>query len=92
MWEDELKQMRERIRTMRQQLAEKIQARVPGADVSFVTRQRGLFSYTGLSKEAVARLREEFSVYAVDTGRICVAALNSRNIPYCAEAIAKVMR
>ena len=92
LWEDELKQMRERIRLMRQQLAEKIQARVPGADVSFVTRQRGMFSYTGLSKEAVARLREEFSVYAVDTGRICVAALNSRNIPYCAEAIAKVMR
>jgi aromatic-amino-acid transaminase len=92
LWEDELKQMRERIRSMRQQLAEKIQARVPGTDVSFVTRQRGMFSYTGLSKEAVARLREEFSVYAVDTGRICVAALNSRNIPYCAEAIAKVMR
>jgi aromatic-amino-acid transaminase len=84
--------MRERIRSMRQQLAEKIQARVPGADVSFVMRQRGMFSYTGLSKEAVARLREEFSVYAVDSGRICVAALNSRNISYCAEAIAKVMR
>jgi len=92
LWEDELKQMRERIRSVRQQLAEKIQARVPGADVSFVTRQRGMFSYTGLSKEVVARLREEFSVYAVDSGRICVAALNSRNISDCAEAIAKVMR
>ena len=76
---------------MRQQLAEKVQARAPGVDVSFVTRQRGMFSYTGLSKEAVARLREEFSVYAVDSGRVCVAALNSRNLAYCAEAIAKVM-
>jgi aromatic-amino-acid transaminase len=91
LWEDELQQMRERIRLMRRQLAEKIQARVPGADVAFVTRQRGMFSYTGLSKEAVARLRDEFSVYAVDTGRICVAALNSRNLDWCAEAIAKVM-
>ncbi len=91
LWEDELAQMRERIRSMRRQLAEKIQARLPGADIAFVTRQRGMFSYTGLSKEAVARLREEFSVYAVETGRVCVAALNSRNLDYCAEAIAKVM-
>jgi aromatic-amino-acid transaminase len=92
LWDDELKQMRERIRSMRRQLAEKIQVRMPGADVAFVTRQRGMFSYTGLSKEAVTRLREEFSVYAVDTGRICVAALNSHNLDYAAEAIAKVMR
>ena len=92
LWDDELKQMRERIRTMRRQLAEKIQARLPSADVAFVTRQRGMFSYTGLSKEAVTCLREEFSVYAVDTGRICVAALNSRNLDYSADAIAKVMR
>ncbi len=92
LWEEELKQMRERIRTVRRALAEKIQARLPGVDVSFVTRQRGMFSYTGLSKDAVARLREEFSVYAVDTGRICVAALNSHNLDYSAEAIANVMR
>jgi aromatic-amino-acid transaminase len=92
LWDDELKQMRERIRTMRRQLAEKIQARLPSADVAFITRQRGMFSYTGLSKEAVTRLREEFSVYAVDTGRICVAALNSRNLDYSADAIAKVMQ
>jgi aromatic-amino-acid transaminase len=92
LWDDELMQMRERIRSMRRQLAEKIQARLPGADVAFVTRQRGMFSYTGLSKEAVARLREEYSVYAVDTGRICVAALNSRNLDYAADALAQVMR
>lgn len=92
LWEQELGQMRERIRTMRNQLVEKIHARVPGTDFSFVARQRGMFSYSGLSKEAVRRLREEFSVYAVDTGRICVAALNSRNIDYVADAIAQVIR
>ena len=91
-WEDELAHMRERIRGVRRQLVEQIQARVPGADYSFVMRQRGMFSYSGLSKEQVQRLREEFSVYAIDTGRICVAALNARNLDYVAEAIARVIR
>jgi aromatic-amino-acid transaminase len=50
-----------------------------------------MFSYTGLSKAQVERLRTEFSVYAIDTGRICVAALNSKNVDYAAEAIAKVI-
>ena len=54
-------------------------------------RQRGMFSYSGLSKAAVQRLRDEFGIYAVDTGRICVAALNSKNVDYVAEAIAKVL-
>ncbi|WP_333840143.1 amino acid aminotransferase [Pelomicrobium sp.] len=92
LWEQELGQMRQRIRTMRNQLVEKIHARVPGADFGFIARQRGMFSYSGLSKEAVRRLRDEFSIYAVDTGRICVAALNARNIDYVADAIAKVIR
>jgi len=90
-WELELGQMRGRIRTMREQLVDKVQTRAPGFDFSFVTRQRGMFSYSGLSKPAVGRLREEFAVYAVDTGRICVAALNLRNIDYVADAIAKVL-
>lgn len=92
MWEQELGEMRERIRTMRKQLVEKIHARVPEADFGFVLEQRGMFSYSGLSKEMVLRLREEFGVYAIDTGRICVAALNSRNIDYVADAVAKVIR
>jgi aromatic-amino-acid transaminase len=90
-WELELGQMRNRIRAMREQLVDKVQARVAGFDFSFVTRQRGMFSYSGLSKRAVGRLREEFGIYAVDTGRICVAALNLRNIDYVADAIAKVL-
>jgi aromatic-amino-acid transaminase len=91
-WESELAGMRERIRELRKTLQEKLRHRVPGADFGYITDQRGMFSYTGLSKAQVARLREEFSVYAVDTGRICVAALNSRNIEYVADAIAAVMK
>jgi aromatic-amino-acid transaminase len=91
LWEKELGKMRERIHEMRRQLVEKLRVRVPGTDFGFVMRQRGMFSYSGLSKGQVARLREEFSVYAVDSGRICVAALNPRNVDYVADAIARVI-
>lgn len=92
LWEQELGGMRERIKAMRKALAEGIQKRVPGADYSFILKQRGLFSYTGLTKDQVERLRTEFSIYAIDTGRVCVAALNSGNIDYVADAIARVIR
>ncbi len=91
LWEKELGQMRDRIRQMRQQFVEKLRALLPRSDFEFVTRQRGMFSYSGLSKGAVDRLRDEFSVYAIDTGRICVAALNSRNIDHVTRSIAKVL-
>ena len=90
-WEQELGRMRGRIREVRQQLVEKLRARAPKHDFSFVIRQRGMFTYSGLSKQAVTRLREEFSIYAIDTGRICVAAINSKNIDYVSDAIAKVI-
>jgi aromatic-amino-acid transaminase len=92
LWEKELGGMRERIKAMRKALAEGVQQRVPGADWSFVLKQRGLFSYTGLGKAQVERLRTEYSIHAIDTGRVCVAALNSGNIDYVADAIAKVIR
>ena len=91
LWDRELGAMRERIKAMRKQLVEKIRARAPGADFSFVLTQRGMFSYSGLSKAQVQRLRAEYSIYAIDTGRICVAALNSKNVDYVADAIAKVI-
>lgn len=91
LWEQELGQMRERIKAMRKLLVEKIHARVPGTDFSFVTRQRGMFSYSGLTRAQVVRMREEFAVYAIESGRICVAALNTRNVDYSADAIAKVI-
>ena len=92
LWERELGGMRERIKAMRKALAEGIKQRVPGSDWTFVLKQRGLFSYTGLTKAQVERLRTESSIYAIDTGRVCVAALNSGNIDYVADAIARVIR
>jgi len=91
LWEKELGQMRDRIKTMRRELVAKIRAIRSDFDFSFVIQQRGMFSYSGLTREQVRKLREEYSIYAIDSGRICVAALNSRNIDYVAKAIAKVL-
>ncbi len=91
MWEAELVVMRERIKTMRSSLVEKLKAKGVAQDFSFVIKQRGMFSYTGLNAEQVARMQNEFGVYAVNTGRICVAALNTKNIDYVAEAVAAVL-
>jgi aromatic-amino-acid transaminase len=91
LWDKELGQMRDRIKAMRRELVQRIRAQRADFDFSFVVRQRGLFSYSGLSREQVRRLREEYSLYAIDSGRICVAALNSRNVDYVARAIASVL-
>lgn len=91
LWEEELAGMRERIRAMRTGLVEKLRARGVAQDFSFVAKQRGMFSYTGLGAGQVERLQAEFGIYAVSTGRICLAALNSRNIDYTADAIAAIL-
>ena len=91
LWEKELGQMRERIKTVRRQLVEKIRAIRSDFDFSYVVQQRGLFSYSGLTKEQVRRLREEYALYALDSGRICVPAINSGNIDYVARGIASVL-
>lgn len=91
-WDQELGAMRDRIKAMRKALVDGIHKRVPGADWSFILRQRGMFSYTGLTKEQVLRLRKEFSVYAIESGRVCVAALNTKNVDYVADAIAAVIK
>ncbi|MCK6427252.1 MAG: aspartate/tyrosine/aromatic aminotransferase [Burkholderiaceae bacterium] len=90
MWEDELAGMRTRIKAMRAALEAKLKEAGVTRDLSFITRQRGMFSFSGLSKDQMVRLRSEFGVYGVDSGRICVAALNSKNIDYVARAIAAV--
>ena len=92
LWEQELGEMRERIDANRHALVERLAVRAPNANFEFVLRQRGMFSYSGLTAAQVARLRSEFAIYAIDTGRICVAALNSRNIDYVADGIAKVIK
>jgi aromatic-amino-acid transaminase len=89
-WEGELMAMRERIRRMRHLLVDKLHAAGVTRDLSFITRQQGMFSYSGLSQAQMQRLRNEFGIYGVDSGRICVAALNGRNIDAVAQAIARV--
>ncbi|MDR2452571.1 MAG: aspartate/tyrosine/aromatic aminotransferase [Candidatus Accumulibacter sp.] len=90
-WEAELAGMRERIKAMRHSLVDRLEAEGAARDFSFIIRQRGMFSYTGLSAGQVARLKDEFGVYAVSTGRICIASLNAGNIDYVAKAIAAVL-
>ena len=90
-WESELGEMRVRIKAMRQKLVDGLKAAGVKQDMSFITTQIGMFSYSGLSKDQMVRLRSEFGVYGTDTGRMCVAALNSKNIDYVCAAIAKVM-
>ena len=90
-WETELAGMRNRIKAMRVALVERLKTAGVTRDVSFITTQRGMFSYSGLSKPQMERLRSEFGVYGVDSGRICVAALNEKNIGYVSESIAKVL-
>jgi aromatic-amino-acid transaminase len=91
LWEKELGEMRVRIKAMRQKLVDGLKAAGVKQDMSFITTQIGMFSYSGLSKDQMVRLRSEFGVYGTDTGRMCVAALNSKNIDYVCQAIAKVV-
>ena len=91
LWERELGEMRVRIKAMRQKLVDGLKAAGVKQDMSFITQQIGMFSYSGLSKDQMVRLRTEFGVYGTDTGRMCVAALNSKNIDYVCQCIAKVI-
>ena len=91
MWEEELAEMRDRIRIMRHSLVEKLAAAGVTRDMTFIERQRGMFSYSGLTQAQVSRLAEEFAIYAVGSGRICVAALNTGNIDHVANSMAAVL-
>jgi aromatic-amino-acid transaminase len=91
LWEEELAGMRLRIKQMRSTLLDKLRAAGINRDMGFITQQKGMFSYSGLNATQMNRLRSEFGIYGVDSGRICVAALNSRNIDAVVSAIAKVL-
>ena len=91
LWETELGDMRVRIKAMRQKLVDGLKAAGVKQDMSFITTQIGMFSYSGLTKDQMVRLRSEFGVYGTDTGRMCVAALNSKNIDYVCACVAKVL-
>jgi aromatic-amino-acid transaminase len=90
LWEKELAGMRDRIKRMRFELQSRLAAAGAAIETDFITRQRGMFSYSGLTKAQMQRLRSEFGVYGVDSGRICVAALNDRNIGPVVDAIVQV--
>ena len=91
LWEDELAGMRQRIKRMREALVQRLSEAGVQQDMSFILRQKGMFSYSGLDAAQMQRLRSEFGVYGIDSGRICVAALNERNLGPVAAAIAKVI-
>ncbi|HET7766291.1 MAG TPA: amino acid aminotransferase [Burkholderiales bacterium] len=91
LWVKEVVGMRDRVRLMRKELVERLKKRIPD-DFGFILQQRGIFSYSGLSREQMVAMRERFSVYGIESGRICVAALNSRNLDYVADAIAATVR
>ena len=90
-WEAELTQMRERIAEMRILFVDSLKAEGVKQDFSFISRQNGMFSFSGLNKEQVARLKEEFAIYIVGSGRISVAGLTKSNMPVVCKAIAQVL-
>jgi aromatic-amino-acid transaminase len=90
-WESELTEMRVRIQKMRTLFVQRLKARGITRDFSFIEQQRGMFSYSGLELDKVLRLRSEFGLYIVDSGRICIAAMNENNLDYITEAISKVL-
>ena len=91
LWKKEVVIMRDRVRSMRKELVERLKKRIPD-NFGFILHQRGIFSYSGLSREQMVAMRERYSVYGIESGRICVAALNSRNLDYVADAIAATVR
>ncbi|EHN8794125.1 aromatic amino acid transaminase [Enterobacter kobei] len=90
-WLAEVESMRKRILSMRQELVNVLKEAVPGHNFDYLIRQRGMFSYTGLSAAQVDRLRDEFGVYLIASGRMCVAGLNASNVHRVAQAFAAVM-
>jgi aromatic-amino-acid transaminase len=91
-WEGELEEMRLRILDMRRAFTSRLREMIPDRDFSFIERQRGMFSYSGLSKEVITALRERFHIHALDSGRICVAAMNTRNIEHICQSIATILK
>ena len=92
LWEKELGHMRDRIKEMRTLFVSSLKEKLPQQNFSFVAKQNGMFSFSGLTKEQVHAMRDNYSVYAVDSGRICVAALNKGNIDAVVNAIIGVLK
>lgn len=92
LWESELAEMRNRVQRMRNLFVQGLRERNVRQDFGFIAHQKGMFSYSGLTREQVHKLRGEYSLYIVDSGRICVAAMNAKNLPAICDAIAHVLK
>lgn len=92
LWHQELAEMRDRINNYRQLIIDKLAAQGVTQDFSFITRQHGMFSFLGINKEQIARLKSEFSIYMVDSSRVSIAGLNHSNIDYFAKSVATVLK
>ena len=92
LWTAELTQMLERIMQMRQILENKLSQALPERDFSYFVKQQGMFSYTGLSAEQADLLKNQYAIYLLRSGRMCVAGLNLSNIHYVADSIAEVIK
>ncbi len=90
-WEEELSNMRTRIIDIRESLVKKLKIHSPNQNFNFIINQKGMFSYSGLKKENVEILRRNYSIYIIETGRICVAAINNKNLDYISKAISKAL-
>ena len=91
MWIEELTQMRERLNDLRRLIVDKLNERDAPQDFSFIARERGMFSFLGISQEQAIRLREEFHVYTLESGRVNVAGINQSNVDYVADAIVAIL-
>jgi len=92
LWHQELAEMRDRINNYRQLIIDKLAEQGVTQDFSFITRQHGMFSFLGINKEQIARLKSEFSIYMVDSSRVSIAGLNHSNIDYFAKSVATVLK
>ncbi|BBI67991.1 hypothetical protein PKHYL_21820 [Psychrobacter sp. KH172YL61] len=91
-WVGEVYAMRDRIKAMRLKLKSVLEAKIPNRNFDYITRQNGMFSFTGLTPEQVERLQSEYGIYMVSNSRMCVAGLNTSNIDYVANAMADVLK
>jgi aromatic-amino-acid transaminase len=92
LWESELGEMRLRILSMRDLFTQRLAEVIPNRDFSFIKKQRGMFSYSGLSREVVVELREKYHIYALESGRICLAAMNTKNMDYICSSLATILK
>ena len=92
LWTEELATMRQRIAQMRMMLVSALEKAMPAHDFSFMQHQHGMFSFSGLTEDQVAQLRDEFSVYMVSSGRISIAGLNQQNMRHFVEAMSVVLK